>query len=170
MNNIAQLSSISNIDELLEKVPEKTIERTSAGNMVKITMSSRLKVKDIDIDEELLSKENKYLLEEMIASTYNDVIGSVLKLFAKTMKEDVARTNNEARENISPDMIKNMVGRISVKDPDGKEIKMDVENPQSMKAFSDILAQMTGGGDDDKTDDDDDATFNDDDTTESERV
>ncbi len=59
------------MQELQEKFKDMDVESQSGGGMIKITMSCAGSVRNIDIDESLLSTDNKEMLEDLIAAAMN---------------------------------------------------------------------------------------------------
>ena len=59
---------------------ENTIKYGSAGNLVSFNMDKSYKISNFNIDESLLSKDQKELLEEMIVSSINEASHKVKEL------------------------------------------------------------------------------------------
>ncbi len=59
------------MEELQEKFKDIEVEGQSGGGMVKITTNCAGSVRSVDIDESLLTADNKEMLEDLIAAAVN---------------------------------------------------------------------------------------------------
>lgn len=53
---------------------DNTIKHSSPGNLISLTVDKSYNITDLNIDESLLIKEQKELLEEMLTSSVNEAI------------------------------------------------------------------------------------------------
>lgn len=148
---LGPLSSLTSIKKMLEAIPEKTYEGSSAGNFVKVKMTNRLEIDDIEIEIEMLKEKNKYLLEEMLAATINELSKKVLdaaekdimKMLSEKSKDMPNMTDSSSSASPNP----NFLGNFTVKDPSGKELNIDLSDLKGGEGiFSDILNAMTKDG------------------------
>ena len=58
--------------EAQDKLNQIEVEGTSGGGMVKVTSTAKGVIKRIDIDESLLKKDEKEILEDLIVAAIND--------------------------------------------------------------------------------------------------
>lgn len=158
LNSILEsmLNSISGVDlaKTLAGMPEKQLESSSAGNFVKIKMSTRLKVSDVEIEEEMLSAENKYLLEEMLASTFSDLLEKIVSEASKEIEKTTRKKREDIAGQITPQMLKNATGALSIKDPTGKEVKIDIEGLGGMETLEHIMESFVHPTESDDEDED----------------
>lgn len=67
-----------------KEVEAKVYEKTLGGGAITIKLKGSLELEEIKIDEDLLEKENKEMLEEMLLSGLNEMISQ-----AKNEKEEI---------------------------------------------------------------------------------
>lgn len=58
--------------EMQAKLEEEESEGSAGGGMVKIVLTGKSEMKKISIDESLLDKEEKDMLEDLIIAAFND--------------------------------------------------------------------------------------------------
>ncbi len=82
----------------------------SPGNIVSITISSDMKIKDIEIQDDIFTIEQKPLLEEMISSTINQAYEQMSAKQKSLSNDEVEQTttNNNNDNPYSMDNIKKM--------------------------------------------------------------
>ena len=56
---------------------DNTIKHSSPGNLISLTIDKSYNITDLTIDESLLTKEQKELLEEMLTSSVNEAISKI---------------------------------------------------------------------------------------------
>ena len=69
--------------EIQEEVGEKTVEGSSGGEMVKVTINGRQEILDVKIDPEVVDPEDIELLEDLIVAAVNNAMEK-----AKSMMEE----------------------------------------------------------------------------------
>lgn len=142
------------IKRLFAALPEKSIESSSAGNMVSIKMTTRFEIEDITVDPGLLNEEKRYLLEEMMASTFQDLTDKVIdeaqRFMQKQLKESVEAGGNsqgaEQKSSNPQDILNNMSGTISMKDANGEQMNINLDELKNNPMTSKILDGLFGGG------------------------
>ncbi len=91
MNMQALLKQAQKMQKELAKVEnelnENEYESTMGGGVIKVTVKGNMEVQNISINEELLEKENKEDLEEMLKSAINDALDKATKDKEKTMNK-----------------------------------------------------------------------------------
>ena len=91
MNMQALLKQAQKIQKELSKVEnelnQKEYESTMGGGVIKVTVKGNMEVESISINEELLEKENKEDLEEMLKSAVNDALAKAVKDKETTMNK-----------------------------------------------------------------------------------
>ncbi len=58
--------------EMQEKLAQEELEGSAGGGMVKIVLNGKSEMRKISIDESLLDKEEKEILEDLIVAAFND--------------------------------------------------------------------------------------------------
>ncbi len=66
---------------------QQEVEGTSGGGAVKVTLSGKHDMKSISIDESLVDKEEKEMLEDMIIAAFNDAKAKADALNADAMSD-----------------------------------------------------------------------------------
>lgn len=91
MNMQALLKQAKKMQKELSKVEnelnQKEYESTMGGGVIKVTVKGNMEVESISINEELLEKENKEDLEEMLKSAVNDALAKAVKDKETTMNK-----------------------------------------------------------------------------------
>lgn len=59
---------------------DNIIKHSSPGNLISLTIDKSYNITDLTIDESLLTKEQKELLEEMLTSSVNEAISKIKEL------------------------------------------------------------------------------------------
>lgn len=70
-----------------EELQDKTYEGTVNGGVVKVIVTGRSQLESVDIDETLLEKDNKEILQDMVLMAVNQALGKMLEDKEATMKE-----------------------------------------------------------------------------------
>ena len=91
MNMQALLKQAQKMQKELSKVEnelnQKEYESTMGGGVIKVTVKGNMEVESISINEELLEKENKEDLEEMLKSAVNEALAKAVKDKETTMNK-----------------------------------------------------------------------------------
>lgn len=72
--------------ELQDNLAQDSVTAESEGGQIKIVIDGNQQVKEVKIDEALLSSENKDRLENGLKETYNKAIKDVQTLMARKMQ------------------------------------------------------------------------------------
>ncbi|MEI0539924.1 YbaB/EbfC family nucleoid-associated protein [Brachyspira pulli] len=142
---------------------ENSVKYSSAGNLVCVTMDKSFNIINLTIDESLLAKEQKELLEEMITSSINEVVSKVKELKAKSEEDDEDTHTSESNKqafnpfnmNLSDmnKMFSDISKMTSVEYKDGKlNISLDSITPDMISKMNDMMNNMNNKDDDDKKD------------------
>ncbi|KLI43288.1 YbaB/EbfC family nucleoid-associated protein [Brachyspira hyodysenteriae] len=138
---------------------ENSIKYSSAGNLVSLTMNKSYNITSFSIDETLLAKDQKELLEEMISSSINEAVSKVNELRKKLEEED----SDIDREQVKPQpnlfnmnfkdmnqMFNDISKMTSVEYKDGKiNISLDSITPDMISKMNDMMNNMNNKNDDD---------------------
>ncbi|WP_297278181.1 YbaB/EbfC family nucleoid-associated protein [uncultured Brachyspira sp.] len=137
---------------------ENTIKYSSAGNLISLTMDKSFNILSLNIDESLLIKDQKELLEEMITSSINEAVSKVKEL--KQNNDEPEHINKSAKDNINPfnmnwgemnKMFSDISKMTSVEYKDGKlNISLDSITPDMISKMNDMMNNMNNNKDDDK--------------------
>lgn len=137
---------------------ESSIKYSSAGNLVCLAMNKSYKITSFSIDETLLSKDQKELLEEMIMSSINEAVINVNELRKKSKEDDDnSEDNNSKKEDKSNlfnlkdmnQMFKDISKMTSVEYKDGKiNISLDSINPDIISKMNDMINNISNKNDD----------------------
>ena len=73
-----------NLQKAQEELAKMEITGESGGGMVKVVMNGRHDVKRVNIDDSLL-KDDKEMLEDLIAAAVNDAVRTIEKKSKETM-------------------------------------------------------------------------------------
>ena len=66
-----------NLKKAQEELARVEVVGNSGGGMVKVTMTCRHDVKKVEIDDALMSEEDKEVLEDLVAAALNDAVRKV---------------------------------------------------------------------------------------------
>ncbi len=82
MKNLNQQMEKSRIqkEKIENLLKSQTITSSSGAGLVEITVNGLNEVKNVNIDETIISKENKGMIETLIASAFNEAVLKVEKL------------------------------------------------------------------------------------------
>lgn len=138
---------------------ENTIKYSSAGNLISLTMDKSFNILSFNIDESLLIKDQKELLEEMITSSINEAVSKVKELKQNT-DDEYEHINKNTKDNVNPfnmnwgdmnKMFSDISKMTSVEYKDGKlNISLDSITPDMISKMNDMMNNMNNNKDDDK--------------------
>ena len=74
-----------NLKKAQEELASIEVTGNSGGGMVTVTMTCRHDVKKVDIDETLMSEDDKEVLEDLVAAAINDAVRKVEKATQEKM-------------------------------------------------------------------------------------
>jgi nucleoid-associated protein EbfC len=77
----------SKVAELQADLASKTVTGSAGGDMVVVEVNGAQEVLSIRIEEELVSKDDKELLEELIAAAMNDALRKSKEMAAEEMSK-----------------------------------------------------------------------------------
>lgn len=130
---------------------ENTIKYSSAGNLVSFNMDKSYKISNFNIDESLLSKDQKELLEEMIVSSINEASHKVKEL-NKKLDDEEDNNIEEKPKHANPfnmnwgdmsQMFNDISKMTSVEYKDGKlNISLDSITPDMISKMNDMMNKM----------------------------
>ena len=60
------------IQEMQESLSSLEVEGTSGGGMVKVVMNCKNEIKKIDIDQSIINKDEKEVMEDLVVAALND--------------------------------------------------------------------------------------------------
>lgn len=130
---------------------ENTIKYSSAGNLVSFNMDKSYKISNFNIDESLLSKDQKELLEEMIVSSINEASHKVKEL-NKKLDDEEDNSIEEKPKHANPfnmnwgdmsQMFNDISKMTSVEYKDGKlNISLDSITPDMISKMNDMMNKM----------------------------
>lgn len=77
----------SKIAQLQEEMAAKTVEASSGGGMVNVTMNGKQEVLSVRIDPEVVNKDDVEMLQDLLAAAVNEAIRKSQELMAEEMKK-----------------------------------------------------------------------------------
>lgn len=69
-----------------ESLKDETVEASTGGGMVKVTMSGDLVLRDLAIDPEAIDPEDSEMLSDMVTAAVNEALRQAQDLAAKRME------------------------------------------------------------------------------------
>ena len=76
----------SQMEAIQQRVKKLTIHGESGAGMVRVVLNGEGSLTDIKVDDTLLSKENKEMLEELVISAVNDASKKLKEAVSHEMK------------------------------------------------------------------------------------
>ncbi len=99
-NPMEMMSKLKEMQTEMEKargrLSEITVVGESGGGMVKVTVNANRKVLRIDVDPELVNKDDKEMMEDLIAAAVN----VALEKAEETAREEISRVSSGIMPNI----------------------------------------------------------------------
>ena len=77
----------SKVADIQNELAQKTVEASVGGGMVKVTANGLNQILSIKVDEELVSMQDKEVLEDLIVGVINDVHSKVKELSQTEMSK-----------------------------------------------------------------------------------
>lgn len=77
----------SNMSSMREEIKSLTFETTSGGGLVKMIMSGNYDIINIEIDDSIVTLDEKALMTDLITACYNDLRRKIQEETEKRMKE-----------------------------------------------------------------------------------
>jgi DNA-binding YbaB/EbfC family protein len=75
------------ISQLQEEMAGKSVEAASGGGMVKIVMNGRQEILSVQIDPEVVNREEIEMLQDLIAAAVNEAIRKSQEMMQEEMKK-----------------------------------------------------------------------------------
>ena len=75
------------IETLKESLGNESVEASSGGGMVTVTMTGKFEVLSIHIDPEIIDKDDPETLEVLVLAAFNEAVQKVQTLVETKMKE-----------------------------------------------------------------------------------
>lgn len=122
------------------------IKYSSPANLISLTIDKSYNITDLNIDESMLVKEQKELLEEMLTSSVNEAIAKIKELNA--IKDDKAKFDAKDLNKIFGDLAK----MSSVRFENGKPIlsfSLDSISPDIMSKVNSMMDELDKNSDKD---------------------
>ena len=66
-----------NLRKAQEELARTEVEGQSGGGMVKVTMTCRHDIRKVEIDDSMMNREDKEVLEDLVAAAVNDAVRKV---------------------------------------------------------------------------------------------
>lgn len=99
-NPMEMMGKLKEMQAEMEKAKDRlndiTVVGESGGGMVKVTVNANRQVLKIDVDPELVSKEDKEMMEDLIAAAVN----VALEKAEDTAREEISRVSSGIMPNI----------------------------------------------------------------------
>lgn len=75
------------LEELKERLADETVEASSGGGMVKVVVNGRCEVLSIDIEPEIVTPDDREMLETLIRAAVNEGVRKAQELVKEKMQE-----------------------------------------------------------------------------------
>lgn len=124
---------------------DNTIKHSSPGNLIYLTIDKSYNITDLTIDESLLTKEQKELLEEMLTSSVNEAIYKIKEL--NHSSNDKIKFDAQDLNKVFGDLAK----MSSVRFENGKPIlsfSLDSISPEIMSKVNSMMDELEKDGED----------------------
>lgn len=115
------------------------IKYSSPANLISLTIDKSYNITDLNIDESMLIKEQKELLEEMLTSSMNEAIAKIKEL--NPSKDDKAKFDAQDLNKVFGDLAK----MSSVRFENGKPIlsfSLDSISPEIMSKVNSMMDEL----------------------------
>lgn len=73
--------------QMQEELAQKTVEISSGGGVIKVVANGQKELLSVQIDPEVLSEENREMLEDLVLAAVNEVFKRVDELINSEMKK-----------------------------------------------------------------------------------
>ena len=73
--------------KIQEEMAEKVVEATSGGGMVKVVVNGKQEVLSVEIDPEILSSDEKEMVQDLIVAAVNEALRKSRELVAEEMSK-----------------------------------------------------------------------------------
>lgn len=70
-----------------QELENKEVEATSGGGVVRVVVSGKLELKQLEIDQDAIDPEDKEILEDMILGAVNEGLRKAQEMAASEMKK-----------------------------------------------------------------------------------
>jgi nucleoid-associated protein EbfC len=75
------------VEELKDSLADVQVEASAGGGMVKVVMTGQFEVVSLQIDPEIIDKEEPEMLETMVRAAINEAVGKTQELVKGKMTE-----------------------------------------------------------------------------------
>lgn len=75
------------INQLQEEMASKTVEVSSGGGMVSVTINGRQEILSIRIDPEVVNREDVEMLQDLVVAAVNEAIRKSQQMMTEEMKK-----------------------------------------------------------------------------------
>ena len=75
------------VEEMKEQLAREQVEASSGGGMVTVVMNGRFQVASVTIDPEIISQDEKDMLESLVVAAVNAAVSKVEEKLQERMKE-----------------------------------------------------------------------------------
>lgn len=123
---------------------DNSIKYSSPGNLISFEINKNYSISNFNVDESLLDKSQKELLEEMIVSSMNDAVSKVKDLNVDDNKNDNYKNPFNAFNMKDMDKVFSDITKMTAikYDENGKpiiNISLDAINPDIISKVNDII-------------------------------
>jgi nucleoid-associated protein EbfC len=88
LGNLGKLAQLpAKMKELQARLAEQTMEGAAGGGLVKVTVTGTGQLISVKIDPEVLSGEDREMLEDLVAAAANQALAKAKEFAAKEMQE-----------------------------------------------------------------------------------
>ncbi|HOP69625.1 MAG: YbaB/EbfC family nucleoid-associated protein [Dethiobacteria bacterium] len=77
----------SQMAKVQEEIAEKVVEGSSGGGAVRVEVNGQKELLSVKIDEEVLSQDNREMLEDLILTAVNEALRKVDEMIAAEMQK-----------------------------------------------------------------------------------
>ncbi|MDW7738628.1 MAG: YbaB/EbfC family nucleoid-associated protein [Bacillota bacterium] len=77
----------ADMSRLQEEIAKRTVESTSGGGAIKVIANGQKNLVSIQIDPEVISEENREMLEDLIIAAVNEAFHRVDEMVAQEMQK-----------------------------------------------------------------------------------
>lgn len=77
----------SEMEKLQADLEDETVEGTAGGNMVRVTMNGKREVLSVTIDPEVIDRDDREMLEELVCAAVNQAHQKAVELQTASMSK-----------------------------------------------------------------------------------
>ncbi|GMW03720.1 MAG: hypothetical protein AMXMBFR84_48540 [Candidatus Hydrogenedentota bacterium] len=75
------------MEQMKEQLANETVEASSGGGMVKVVMTGKMQLVSLEIDPEIINKDEKEMLETLVRAAVNEGVEKVQAVLQSKMRE-----------------------------------------------------------------------------------